>query len=113
MVDFIFNSEQAQVVILCPTILNIFSLLIKLYSFTHILSVLPIAQLVDLELSVLVDFIFNSEQAQLVILCPTILNIFSLSIRLYSFTHILSVLPIAQLVERQTVVLKVVGSNPA
>ena len=56
---------------------------------------------------------FNSAQAQLVILCPTILNIFSLSIKLYSCTHILSVLPIAQLVEHQTVVLKVVGSNPA
>ena len=56
---------------------------------------------------------FNSAQAQLVILCPTILNIFSLSIKLYSCTHILSVLPIAQLEERQTVVLKVVISNPA
>ena len=60
-----------------------------------------------------VDFIFNSTQAQLVILCPTILNIFSLSIKLYSCTHILLVLSIAQLVECQTVVLKVVGSNPA
>ena len=65
------------------------------------------------QLSVLVDFIFNSAQAQLVILCPTILNIFSSSIKLYSCTHILSALPIAQLVECQTVVLKVVGSNPA
>ena len=65
------------------------------------------------ELSVLDDFIFNSTQAQLVILCLTIGNIFSLSIKLHSCTHILSVLPIAQMVERQTVVLKVVGSNPA
>ena len=64
------------------------------------------------ELSVLDDFIFNSTQAQLVILCPTILNIFSLSIKLHSCTHILLVLPIAQMVEHQTVVLKVVGSNP-
>ena len=63
--------------------------------------------------SFFVIIIFNSAQAQLVILCPTILNIFSLSIKLYSCTHILSVLPIAQLVECQTVVLKVVGSNPA
>ena len=46
------------------------------------------------ELSVLDDFIFNSTQAQLVILCPTISNIFSLSIKLHSCTHILSVLPI-------------------
>ena len=38
---------------------------------------------------------------------------FSLSIKLYSCTHILSVLPIAQLVELQTVVLKVVSSNLA
>ena len=62
---------------------------------------------------VLVDFIFNSAQAQLVILCATMLNIFSLLIKLYSCIDILSVLPIAQLVERQTVVLKVVGSNLA
>ena len=41
------------------------------------------------------------------------LNILSLSIKLYSCTHILSVLSIAQLIEHQTVVLKVVGSNPA
>ena len=61
----------------------------------------------------MVDFIFNSTQAQLVIFCPTILNIFSLSIKLYSCTRVLSVLPIAQLGERQTEVLKVVGSNPA
>ena len=66
-----------------------------------------------IELIILVDFIFNSAQAQLVILCPTILNIFSLQIKLYSCTHILSVLPIAQLVECQTVVLKIIGSNPA
>ena len=67
----------------------------------------------NIHLVLMVDFIFNSAQAQLVILCPTILNIFSLSIKLYSCTHILSVLPIAQLVERQTVVLKVVSSNQA
>ena len=65
-----------------------------------------------IKVSVLVDFIFNSVQAQLEILCPTILNIFSLSIKLYSCTHILLVLPIAQLGERQTEVLKIIGSNP-
>ena len=69
--------------------------------------------LISSNLAFLVDFTFNSAQVQLVTHRSTTLNIPPLSIKLYSCTHILSVLPIAQLVERQTVVLKVIGSNPA
>ena len=45
-------------------------------------------------------------------LCSTILKILSCSIKQCSCARVLSVLPIAQLGEHQTEVLKVVGSNP-
>ena len=43
----------------------------------------------------------------------TIFKILSCTIKFCYFTHVLLILPIAQLEERQTVVLKVIGSNPA
>ena len=51
--------------------------------------------------------------AQLILSLSTSFKILSCTIKFCYFAHVLLILPIAQLEERQTVVLKVVGSNPA